>query len=219
MNNSKNVSSLYDNYDNLITKCVPNYEMAMIKAADNLSDLEGNILDIGIGTGNLEKHIFKKSSNYHVIGLDTSLDFLNIASSKYLNNNLEIIVGDIRDFKFSNNYTNIISSLCIHHFENKQKQKIFSDIYKALRPGGCFINFDMVKPDSNKKLSLLKQKLYAFWANNNLNEEFIDQEKQEMRDRDRLVTLTMQKQWLEKLGFKFDLLYLEGLFCIYKCTK
>ena len=212
--------TLYENYDNLIPKCIPNYRKILQTVVDNMDDCAGEVLDIGIGTGNLEEFIFKKFPRARVIGIDTSAEFLNISKKKYGDKQLQTIRADIKNFKINKNkFDFILSSLTIHHFEDSEKKKLFLNIYKTLKNGGSFINFDMVDPETTGQLIQLQDELFRGWGRLGLTAKFIEKEKIEMTKRDRLVKLSKQKEWLEKIGFSFEVIYQSGLFCAYICKK
>ena len=212
--------TLYDDYDNLIIRCIPNYHKILQIVVEDINDDKNEILDIGIGTGNLEEFIFQKFPKAKITGIDTSANFLNKAKLKFDNLQLQTIQGDIRSYKIEKNkFSKILASLAIHHFEDQEKKDLFQKIYQALPINGIFINFDMVKPKTEEQLSKLQEELFLQWKNEGLTNDFIEIEKIEMKERDRLTRLSIQKEWLEKIGFTFTILYENGLFCIYKCIK
>jgi tRNA (cmo5U34)-methyltransferase len=43
----------------------------------------------------------------------------------------------------------ICSSLAVHHLDGPQKQELFSDLHRALRPGGVFVLADLIRPASD----------------------------------------------------------------------
>ena len=63
------METLYENYDGLIVKCVPYYYEILRIITDNIKEKD-RILDIGIGTGNLEDLIFQKFPQIKIIGVD-----------------------------------------------------------------------------------------------------------------------------------------------------
>jgi tRNA (cmo5U34)-methyltransferase len=216
----QSTKTLYKNYDNLIIKCVPNYHKILQIITDCINIGKGNILDIGVGTGNLEKFIFNKFTQAKIVGIDTSADFLNIAKNKNINCQLQTVQADIKYYDIGEHEFDIIlSSLAIHHFEDNEKYMLFQKVYRALNKNGVFINFDMVKPNTEKEYLKLMIQLFQIWKERGLSNDFIEEEKKEMAERDRLVELSQQKEWLEEVGFSFETVYEDGFFCIYKCKK
>jgi len=211
---------LYENYDDLIIKCVLNYNKIMQIIADNVDSDRDTVLDIGIGTGNLEEVIFKKFPQTKIIGIDTAADFLNIAKNNNNAHQLQTVQADIRNYEMGEcRFGKIFSSLTIHHFEDKEKRRLFKNIYKALNDKGMFINFDMINPEFEDEVIKLRKRLFQRWEAQGLSKGFIEEEKKEMAERDKLVELSKQKKWLEKIGFIFKIIYEDGFFCVYLCEK
>ena len=220
MPKEQKTEALYENYDNLITKCVPDYRKILQTITDNIDDDKSEILDIGMGTGNLEEFIFQKFPQARVTGIDTSADFLNKTKMKYDTQQLQTVQADIRNYEMGENkFGKILASLAIHHFEDDEKKKLFQNIYQALTENGSFINFDMVKPETDEQFLKLQEELFQKWKDLGLTDDFIEEEKKEMAGRDRLVELSKQKEWLEEIGFNFEIIYEDGFFCIYVCKK
>lgn len=214
------IEALYNNYDNLIVKCVPNYHKILETIANNIDGEKGEMLDIGVGTGNLEKFIFKKFPQAKITGIDTSAEFLNTAKKKYKAQQFKTVQADIKKYEMGENkFCNVLACLAIHHFEDEEKKKLFQNIYQALKENGNFINFDMIKPETEVQFKKLQGELFQRWRSKGLSENFIEQEKKEMSERDKLVELPKQKKWLEEIGFDFRVIYEDGFFCIYICKK
>lgn len=210
---------LYNNYDNLIIKCVPDYEKMLKLLVKNIPKKSKKILDLGVGTGNIEKNIFEKYPQAIVEGIDISERLLRIAKEKYKKFKFVPLKKDIRKFLFKNKkYDCIISGLTIHHMEDDEKRKIFRNIFGALKKGGIFINFDMVLPEKNN-LDQMREKLFLRMKKQGLSAEFISMERKEMKERDRLSKIKIQKNWLKEIGFSFKILYKKGLFTVYACKK
>ena len=220
MRKIRKIESLYEKYDALIVKCVPDYHKILQIIANSINGDDGKMLDIGIGTGNLEKYIFEKFPRTQITGIDTSTDFLNTAKIKFGIHQLQVIHGNILNYKLENDkFSRIFSSLTIHHFKDSEKIKLFRNIYQALNKNGSFINFDMVKPETEAKLFKLKEELLKWWKAEGLSNNFIEEEKREMAERDHLVEQSKQKRWLKEIGFSFRIIYKKGLFCVYLCKK
>lgn len=152
--------TLYQDYDNIIVKCLSGYENSLKQVAGAVAknvDKHSKILDVGIGTGNLEKIIFQNLPTLRVEGVDVNKKFTAIAKQKFKNKNIAIRLKDIIEFKIKNEeYQAIVSCLSIHHFKNREKQMLFKRIFLGLKKGGVFINYDMTMPENEKKLSEMK---------------------------------------------------------------
>lgn len=210
---------LYNNYDNLIIKCVPDYEKILKLLVEHIPKKSKKILDLGVGTGNIESYIFKKFPQVTIEGLDISSHLLKIAKEKHKKFQFIPIKGDIRESYFKKKkYDCVISSLTIHHMEDNEKIKIFSNIFSALKKEGIFINFDMVMPEKSN-LDKMREKLFLRMKKQGLSAKFINMERQEMKERDKLAKIKIQKNWLKETGFSYRVLYKKGLFSVYACKK
>ncbi|MTH16756.1 class I SAM-dependent methyltransferase [Flavobacterium sp. LC2016-01] len=97
----------------------------------------GNILDIGCGTGNPIAKYF--SENYHsVIGIDFSEKMIEIAKSQEIKN-AQFIVSDFFDFETDKKFDGIIAWDSLFHFPKKRQEEIYSKVYNLLLPNGYFL--------------------------------------------------------------------------------
>lgn len=208
-------NGLYSNYDELVVKCLPEYYFLLNVAARAISKV-CTIVDLGCGTGNLPKIIFQAMPKVAIRGIDNSANLLAIASEKNIQYCFQPILSDIMHFDLGREAEEcIISSFTIHHFDDSEKRVLFERIFQALRPGGIFINLDMVKPRNYRQTV---SNFLAKMKESGLSAKFIEAERQEMIERDRPVSLSVQKKWLEQIGFQFELLH-DSLFAIYSCQK
>ncbi len=119
-----------------------------------------NILEIGIGTGNLTKKIDYKVGSY--IGVDLSSEMLEIASNKLTDKeNLTLVNADIADFKMDNNFNVAISTLDTINYilDPKNLEKAFKNIYESLESDSVFI-FDI--NSENKLIKVLGNNSYIY---------------------------------------------------------
>jgi tRNA (cmo5U34)-methyltransferase len=207
---------LYGNYDELVVKCLPEYYSLLEIVVGVIGNVCG-IVDLGCGTGNLAKLISQAFSQAEVWGVDSSAEFLAIAREKCRGYNFRAILADMINFDLERCEQDcIVSSFTIHHLEDDEKVRLFRKIFRSLKPDGIFINLDMVRPRNYRQVV---SKFLARMKESGLSTEFIEVEKKEMVERDRPVSLKKQKMWLEQIGFKFELLYDNGLFAAYCCRK
>ena len=207
---------LYGDYDRFVVRCLPDYYTLLMIAVRELSGFS-QITDLGCGTGNLARLIFQFFPQTTVLGIDLSKEFLAIAKKKCEGYNFQPTLGDISTLCLDlNSIECAISSFTIHHLKDGGKQKFFQSIYQALKPSGIFINLDMVKPRNYRQIV---SRFLSEMKKSEMSAEFIEKERKEMIERDRPASLEQQKEWLEKIGFKFELLYSKDLFAIYKCQK
>lgn len=209
-------SGLYSNYDKLVVKCLPEYPFLLKMVVGAVGNACG-IIDLGCGTGNLARLIFQTHPQATILGIDSSEEFLAVAKAKCRGFDFRPVLDNILDLNLEQCACEcIVSSFTIHHFDDSEKLVLFEKIFRALKPGGTFINLDMVKPKNYPKAV---SKFLAKMKESGLSARFIEAERQEMIERDRPVSLSTQKKWLEQIGFEFELIHDANLFAVYCCKK
>lgn len=111
---------------------------------------KGITIDLGCANGrNFE--IFKPQPNNKLIGIDNSLEFLYIARknviksnnfSKIEQNNIQLILADLKALPIRNNsIQNIFSVATIHHIEKKaERDRVINQIFNSLKKNGYFLS-------------------------------------------------------------------------------
>ncbi len=103
------------------------------------------ILDIGCGAGGITVSLVKDYGAEHVVGVDVEEDVVNVAIDRVvkneLKNNIEILLIDKSILPFEANYFDIVFSKdSFVHIPDKEK--IFTQVFKVLKPGGFFVFSD-----------------------------------------------------------------------------
>ena len=108
----------------------------------------GYTIDLGCANGRHFK-LFKNNNN-KLIGIDLSIEFLNITKknlkdievySKEEQNNIQIIHADLKNLPIRENIIqNIFSIATIHHVKDKaEREKAIKDLYKILKTNGYLV--------------------------------------------------------------------------------
>jgi ubiquinone/menaquinone biosynthesis C-methylase UbiE len=104
------------------------YEMLQVR--------EGNILDIGCGTGNYTVALQEKGLN--MTGIDISEQMLKTAATK--STEIRWMKVDVEEMSYScDTFSGITCVLAIHHFSNLSRA--FQEIYRVLNTGKQFVIF------------------------------------------------------------------------------
>jgi ubiquinone/menaquinone biosynthesis C-methylase UbiE len=110
-----------------------------------LDDVKEESINLDLGCGNGKNMLYNPKLNF--IGLDISLELVNICKSKKLN----AIEGSVLDLPFENNYfDNIICIAVYHHLDNDiDRQKALSEMYRVLKINGKILLsvWSMEQPD------------------------------------------------------------------------
>lgn len=106
-----------------------------------------NILDIGIGTGNLTSRLSKQ---VQVVGLDLSQEMMALAQRKLADGPpVTYVIGDLLAYFEGEHpkFDGIISTYVIHHLTEKEKSRFFEHCWKTLKPGGKAVFGDLMFAD------------------------------------------------------------------------
>lgn len=112
-----------------------------------------NLLDIGCGAGNYTLKMLSKIPGLHCTLIDLSKPMLDKAFERVsasTGDTIKTIQGDVREVELRENHFDIIlAGAVLHHLrEDEEWEYVFAKIFRALRPGGCFMIADLVTQDT-----------------------------------------------------------------------
>ena len=129
------------------------------------------LLDLGSGNGIVSRVLLDRFPGHSVDLIDGSSVMLDEARKQLagfacnfiqrtFEEHLELAPDEQR-------YDFIYSSMALHHLSHRDKLRMYAGLYTSLRFGGLFVNYDVVKPPSERTEAWAFQ-LWRDWMNENL---------------------------------------------------
>lgn len=106
-----------------------------------------SILELGIGSGETALRVLRIHPEAQLLGIDSSPEMLDGAARLLSEERVTLLQQDLAAPLPQETFDVIVSSLAIHHLPGDGKAKLFEDVARHLRPGGCFVMGDVVVPD------------------------------------------------------------------------
>lgn len=211
-------------FDDLIVQLIPDYAKMFGILADLLPFKPGSapcILDLGCGTGTLAQGLFRRWPEGQFTLLDLAAPMVEQARQKMAGAQAEYLVSDFADGTLPGGQDAVVSSLALHHLETDQdKQRVYAQIFEALKPGGVFYNLDVVRAASPRLEAIQREQWRQFMALSKPLEE-VDSLWLETHDaEDRPAVLKNQLAWLEEIGLEeVEVLHRRYNFALYGGRK
>ena len=117
-------------------------------------DTEMHVLELGCGTGYLTQRLLTAYPSARVVAVDGAQSMLELATSRLgaLNERVDSRVGDFRELdrlvQPDPLSDAVLSSYALHHLDRDDKLQVLVASSSRLKPGGWFINADLIESDS-----------------------------------------------------------------------
>lgn len=201
-----------DKYDSQRRKLIPCFDDFYHTAASLVQAQHASprILDLGAGTGLFSSYVRDHYPDAKLTLIDLSSGMLDIAKQRFgeAQSNISFIADDYCTFESSEPLDAVISSLSIHHLEDQAKHDLYDRIFKALKPGGIFINADQVQGNSPFLDHLYRSDWSAKIEATDLSPDALHAA-YERTKLDKMAPLELQLNWLRSCGFS-------DVDCVYK---
>lgn len=177
---------------------------------------EACILDIGMGSGQVEELIFKRLPQARIVGVDYSSAMLEMADKRLLpyKDRYEIIQHDLRELSSlelnHHDFQYVITSQVLHELPHDNKKTLFTFVHSLLAQDGTFLIADRTSLNS-RYLFKTYESIWSRWAQNvsvNNDESFNEfYQRYEMKE-DFPATLDEYLLWIREAGFDAECLHL-----------
>ena len=200
-----------DAYDATIRRFIPGYEEGLKRAAREIAGICPRlVLDLGAGTGALSEAILEHHSVDALEAIDIDPEMLAQARTR-----LERFGSRarFREGSFDEPLPAcdaVAASLALHHVPTmERKGELFRRIYRALRPGGVFVNADVaIGADAAER-----DRSYGLWAKHmavcGIEERRAWQHFDEWAEEDTYFPLEDELAAMRLAGFRAD--------CVWRC--
>ena len=132
------------------------------------------VADLGCGDGWMARECLRSSRVLRYVGIDTSADALTRVrgcpppGSDPENVQIDLCRDDVLTSLPSlpdGEFDLVLSSYCLHHFSQPQKQAVLRQIRRVLAPGGTFIWTDLVRQTQQTRDTYLELLVHDMRAN------------------------------------------------------
>jgi len=199
-------NELVSEYSESIVRWVPNYQEMLEGIVRFVPDnfAPKTILELGCGNGNLSLLALHRHPSAQLTAVDISTDMLAMAKERLANKKVDFHHCLIQDFKGkAEQFDWIIAAMAIHHLPAADKQQLFKEAYRWLKPGGMICMGDLMIDKEDRpwhdhhlrvwqEQAAQKKTTPAEWEH--IMEHYADY--------DRPSDWLKQIQWLEDAGFK-----------------
>ena len=146
------MEKMVDSYDSYMRKVTFGREGALRAMTVNLAPVKPGdcVLEVGCGTGSLTLTAKKQAgASGKVFGIDIIPGMIELSRQKASQANEEITyqLGSIADIPFPANHFDIVMcSFMIFHMSETTRQKGIAEIFRVLKPQGCWLVLDSATP-------------------------------------------------------------------------
>ncbi len=194
------------------------------EAAKYVNPQAKELLDIGCGGGNYTLKMLSKIADLNCTLNDLSMPMLERAKkrvSAQTKGQVTVIQDDMRNLDLSENRFDIVlAAATFHHLrDDSEWERVFSNIYRALRPGGCIWVSDLITHDS-ELINKLFQDKYRAYLETLGGLEYAQKVLDYIAYEDTPRSLNYQLDLLRKVGFRqIEILHKNSYFAAFGAIK
>lgn len=187
----------------------------MARIIEKYTPSVSTFLDLGCGDGFVGYFIQGLFPNAHGVFLDGSSEMIKKAEARRKSANATYAVQNFGEATWqeslgtSSSFDLVVSGFSIHHIENREKKRLYSDIFSLLKTDGLFLNLEHVSSPSEQLEELFSElfedKMMEYQRS--IGQEKTREEIHEIyHDPDhkvlnKLESVEVQCEWLREIGF------------------
>jgi len=146
-------------YDEYMLDNVKGLAEGYVEFAKHIPGQTETLLDLGCGTGLELEEIFRLNPDVQVTGIDLTQAMLDKLSEKYNHKKITLICASYLGFDFGREkYDCVVSFETMHHLTHEQKLELYANIFRALKPGGGYIEGDYMVASQAEEDALFAKK-------------------------------------------------------------
>jgi ubiquinone/menaquinone biosynthesis C-methylase UbiE len=183
------------------------------KLLNSLSEPEQalKLLDLGCGDAFYAAKILSTLPKIEYFGIDSSEQALNAAKKNLIDNQISqasLICGDLATILdemalTSQKFDIILSSFCLHHYQESEKLIIYQKIKQVLAENGRFIMIDLFREETQSRHDYLSTTMEKFYSNlPALAQSEISNLREHVESSDYPQTYSETQEAITSLGFK-----------------
>jgi len=179
-------------------------------------------LDLGFGSGQVEKLIFDRIPQARVVGVDSSREMMALAAERLAPyaeryQAVEYDLAQIESLVLPEHpYQFVISIQALHHLTPDEMQTAYRFIYRVLEPGGLFLLLDRMHVDAAGLWTVFQSlwgrqdRVYGSIIKNHEGATFAEHEQRVRGRGDLPVGPEQHLIWMREAGFEAAILHLHG---------
>lgn len=105
------------------------------------------ILELGTGTGETARRLLARHPEASLVGIDENAAMLAAARAALAGDHAEMRVQRLQDPLPPGPFELVVSALCVHHLDAREKQDLFVRVAEVLAAGGRFVLGDVIVPE------------------------------------------------------------------------
>lgn len=156
-----------DSYDSLIRRAVPRYDEMIARLVDYLPESAGKILELGCGTGNLSLLLAERYPGSSITYVDAAPEMIDVTRGRLQQiypatvAKATFLVARFEELELQGaEYDLVVSSISLHHVENKQD--LYKRIFSGMKAGGHFCFADQLRGSPERNHEINWQQWLAF---------------------------------------------------------